>query len=97
MSHRQGKRFDDVAEITLNSRRWLQALPKHVCQHALKSRRFVGITTCSLEDPALKEITQVTSDCFNFPTINSVPDIFFPHHYLLIILTFNATYGMTGN
>jgi len=47
----------DFAEITLNSRCWLQPFLNMSATDALKSR-FAGITTCNVEDSPLKEMMQ---------------------------------------
>jgi hypothetical protein len=70
----KGKRFEDVAEIQLNTTRQLQAIPKHA------SGRIAGIAAYNLEGRTLKKVT--SSRCFRFPTINSVPDIFDQPSYI---------------
>jgi hypothetical protein len=55
--HPEHPRFQDVAEIQLNTTRQLQAIPKQAYQTALKSGRFAGIAAYNLEGRTLKEIT----------------------------------------
>jgi hypothetical protein len=53
----RAKRFQDVAEIQLNTTRQLQAFSNKPTRHALKSGRIAGITAYNLKGSTLKEIT----------------------------------------
>jgi transposase len=75
----KNKRFQDVAEIQLNTTRQLQAIPKQACQTCIEKWKDRCIQS-GLE--SLFTIWRVVlwrrggCRCFRFPTINSVPDIF---------------------
>jgi hypothetical protein len=53
----KGKRFQDVAEIQLNTTRQLQAIPKQAYQTYIEKGRIAVIAAYNLEGRTLKEIT----------------------------------------